>query len=197
MTRAMQLRLFWESFAMMIDAGLPVLRALNTIINQGWGGKFGEGIRQIAEDMQGGKTLSEAMEISKLFSKTEVNIIRAGEVGSILEVVARRLTNGGLFTRADQYLYFYKNFGTLITSGVPILQSLKLSAEDLDEPLQIAIMKIYDGVKEGDGMAAPMEESGEFSPMEVNLVDISDKCGCLDAILLKIVKLCEPLPFNR
>jgi type II secretory pathway component PulF len=46
-------------------------------------------------------------------------------------------------------------------------------------------------------MAAPMEESGEFSPMEVNLVDIGEECGCLDTMLLRIAKLCEPIDFGN
>jgi type II secretory pathway component PulF len=193
----MQQRMFWQSFAVMIDAGMSVSRVLNIIINQDWGGKFGDGIRRIAEDIQGGKTLSEAMALSTLFSGTEINIIRAGEVGGILEVVAWRLAKRSVITRADQYLHFYKNLATLLTSGVPVLSSLKLSANGLDEPLRLAIMKIHDSIREGDTMAAPMEESGEFSPMEVNLVDIGEECGCLDTMLLRIAKLCEPIDFGN
>lgn len=190
MTRARQLREFWKHLAVLIDSGLPAMRSLN-IIYGSFGGAFAEDLRSMIETIQGGETFSEAMAKTNLFSRAEINIVRGGEVGGMLEVCLQRLAKGGIMTRADQYESCYRTLGTLITSGVPILQSLRIAGENCDEPLKAAFEKILDSIREGGTIAAVMEEFPHvFSPLDMNLVDAGEENGDLDLMLLKLADLC-------
>lgn len=80
-----------------------------------------------------------------------------------------------------------RTLGTLMTSGVPILQALNIVRETAgNEVVARAIQRVHDAVKEGDNMSMPMEASGVFPGMVVSMVDVGEETGALPEMLLKV-----------
>ena len=283
----------------LIDAGLPLLRSLNVLISQLKASKMRDILRESASDIQSGSTFSEALaKHPKAFDRLYVNMVRAGEIGGMLEVVLNRLAmfmerrqalkrkvraamiypiavllfaalivwflltyvvpefaeifgdfgatlpwmttfliDVGDFVRFKWWkilLYFSSTviafkvltkihllkrgfdrvilkvplvgslvvkvsvarfantLGTLITSGVPILQSLKITKETIgNEVIENAIQKVHDSIKEGETIAAPLDEAKVFPAMVVNMIDVGEETGQLDAMLMKVAEVYE------
>jgi len=74
------------------DAGLPILRSLNILEEQQRPGTLKNVLRGVAEDIEGGSTLSEACsKHPKAFNRLYVNMVAAGETGGVLDVILQRL----------------------------------------------------------------------------------------------------------
>ena len=85
---------FARQLSTLIDAGLPILRSLRILEQQQKPGMMRVAIRMVAEDVEGGSTLSESMERHpKAFDKLFTNMIRAGELGGVLDLVLQRLAD--------------------------------------------------------------------------------------------------------
>ena len=85
---------------------------------------------------------------------------------------------------------FARTLGTLITSGVPILQALKITRETIgNEVVQNAVDAVHESVKEGDTIAAPLDKSKVFPAMVVNMIDVGEETGSLDAMLVKVADI--------
>lgn len=83
---------FSRQLATLIDAGLPIIRSLNILREQVESIIFKEKIQQIAHDIESGSTLSDALaKHPKIFDNLYVNMVRAGEVGGVLEIVLNRV----------------------------------------------------------------------------------------------------------
>ncbi|MFA6563732.1 MAG: type II secretion system F family protein [Verrucomicrobiia bacterium] len=86
------LTIFTRQLATLIDAGLPLLRALRTLERQERNAALKKTITSLAEAVEGGSTMSEAMQHHpRVFDRLYINMIRAGEAGGVLEVVLTRL----------------------------------------------------------------------------------------------------------
>jgi type IV pilus assembly protein PilC len=82
---------------------------------------------------------------------------------------------------------FTRTLGTLISSGVPILQALTIVKETAGNVIiGNAVTSIHESVKEGETITAPLEASGIFPPMVVSMVDVGEQTGALPEMLLKI-----------
>jgi type IV pilus assembly protein PilC len=82
---------------------------------------------------------------------------------------------------------FCRTLGTLVTSGVPILQALTIVKETAGNVvISNAVVKIHESVKEGETITAPLESSRVFPPMVVSMVDVGEQTGALPEMLLKI-----------
>ncbi len=281
----------------LIDAGLPLLRSINVLIAQLKPCKLRDILREVGGDIQSGSTFSEALaKHPKQFDRLFVNMVRAGEVGGMLEAVLQRLAIfmerrealkrrvkgamvypifvigaataivsfllvkvvpvfaevfddfGGelpaptkfLMACGDFMVYnwwlllvimnstiitvkvamkvpalqrmfdkivlkmplvgdlvtkvcvarFARTLGTLINSGVPILQALKITKETIgNSVVQNAVDKVHDSIKEGDTIAAPLDETKVFPPMVVNMIDVGEETGNLDAMLAKVADI--------
>ena len=281
----------------LIDAGLPLLRSLNILVVQLKASKLRDILRDISADVQSGSTFSEALaKHPKAFDRLYVNMVKAGEVGGMLETVLARLAafmekrmalirkvRGALvypifvvfvacvivtfllikvvpvfaeifeefgkgLPAPTQFLVdasafiqyqwwkillyfsstiiffklirkvpiiqriidrvslkiplvgnlvtkvavarFARTLGTLLTSGVPILQALKITKDTISNSvIQDAIQKVHDRIKEGDTIAVPLDESKVFPPMVVNMIDVGEETGSLDAMLNKIADI--------
>ncbi len=281
----------------LIDAGLPLLRSINVLVAQLKPCKLRDILREIASDIQSGSTFAESLaKHPKQFDRLYVNMVRAGEVGGLLETVLQRLAifmerrealkrrvkgaliypiaviliAGGivsflllkvvpvfadiftefggdlpaptkvLIAAGDFMIYkwwilltsicwfiigvkvamkskqikrvfdrvilkvpligdlvtkvavarFARTLGTLITSGVPILQALKITRETIgNEVIQNAVDTVHESVKEGDTIAAPLDKSKVFPPMVVNMIDVGEETGSLDAMLVKVADI--------
>jgi type IV pilus assembly protein PilC len=82
---------------------------------------------------------------------------------------------------------FARTFGTLISSGVPILEALNIVRGAIENVVvQGAIDKVRDSIREGEGIAAPLGASGVFDDIVVNMVDVGEETGELDKMLIKV-----------
>jgi type IV pilus assembly protein PilC len=291
-----ELTVFTRQLATLVDAGLPLLRGLSVLQKQEKNAVLKGVIGELASSVESGSTFSEALyQHPKIFNKLYVSMVRAGEVGGVLEVVLNRLAQfmekaekikgkikaamfypiavlviavlilaflmikivpkfkeifadmlGGAelpwFTEfvlgfservKDNFLYivvamilfsitmkfvgrtkngrlyidkfwmyspligdlirktsiarFTRTLGTLVASGVPILQSLVIVREASgNRVIADAVGKIHESVKEGESIVQPMEASGVFPPMVVSMVDVGETTGALPAMLMKI-----------
>src|SRR5437868_9652740 len=86
------LMIFTRQLATLIDAGLPLLRGLNVLAKQERDSVLKNTINRLADSVQGGSTFSEGLaQHPRIFNDLYVNMVRAGELGGVLEVVLTRL----------------------------------------------------------------------------------------------------------
>lgn len=293
------LMIFTRQLATLIDAGLPLLRGLTVLAKQEPDPVLRKVIVSLAEAVQGGGTFSESLAgHPKIFNKLYVNMVKAGELGGVLELVLLRLaefqekaqkiknkvvsamfypaivlviailimafllvfivpkfqaifddmlggkplpaltqfviatSNGvkdnilliiggvivlgilyailskttkgaaiidslkmkaplfGDLTRKSAISRFSRTLGTLVTSGVPILQALNITRETAGNVvIANAIMKVHDSVKEGESIVQPLEASGVFPPMVISMIDVGEETGQLPEMLLKVAEV--------
>ena len=286
---------FTRQLATLVDAGLPLLRGLRVLEKQERNSTLKRILSELALAIEGGSTFSEALaQHPKAFNRLFVNMVKAGELGGVLEVVLKRLAEfsekaqkikgkvkaalfypvavlfvamaimtllmvyvvpkfkevfGGMdmklpwFTSfvlgiseiiKDHYLQtvgilavivvvflivinktksgrhlwdkfklkappvgqvitkvsisrFTRTLGTLVSSGVPILQALMIVKETAGNVIIAdAVTKVHESVKEGETITAPLEASRVFPPMVVSMVDVGEQTGALPEMLLKI-----------
>ena len=295
------LTVFTRQLSTLISAGLPLLRSLRTLSKQEKNANLRKIMANLAESVEGGTTFSEALsQHPKAFNKLYVNMVKAGELGGVLEVVLTRLAEfaeksqriRGKVTSAMVYpivvltiavgivtflmlfivpkfeaifkdmlggrplpaitqiimdlsrfiqgnflliagvlvvlgvgfrfalrmpgvsaamdnlklklplfgdmltktsvARFSRTLGTLVSSGVPILQALQITRDTAgNERVGAAIESIHDNVKEGESMVAPMEASQIFPPMVVSMVQVGEETGQLPDMLTKVADVFE------
>ncbi len=287
---------FTRQLATLVDAGLPLLRGLRVLEKQERSPVLKRIINDLAISIEGGSTFSEGLaQHPKVFNRLFVNMVKAGELGGVLEVVLNRLAefmekaqkikgkvkaamfypvavmvvavailtilmvfvvpkfkqifndmlegaalpsftqfvlgisefvagNVGktalgvvtivvgfklfLRTRFGRKLWdrvqlnfpllgpvvskvaiarFTRTLGTLVSSGVPILQALTIVKETSGNIIvSDAVTGIHESVKEGETITAPMEASRVFPPMVISMVDVGEQTGALPEMLMKI-----------
>jgi type IV pilus assembly protein PilC len=297
--RSKVLMIFTRQLATLIDSGLPLLRSLNVLAKQERDKVMKRTIDKLADSVQSGSTFSDALALHpKIFTDLYVSMVRAGEVGGVLELVLTRLSefqekaariknkiisamvypmivmtmalgilcfllvfivprfevifhdllgdkplppatrfvlgasafmqNHGLIllgavvaivviykfmgrtrkgrlaidhfklrmplfgnlNRKTAISRFARTLGTLVTSGVPILQALNITRETAgNAAIAVAIARVHDSVKEGESIVQPMEASKVFPPMVVSMVDVGEETGKLPEMLLKIAEV--------
>jgi type IV pilus assembly protein PilC len=287
---------FTRQLATLVDAGLPLLRGLRVLEKQEQNPTLKSIIGELALSIEGGSTFSEGLaQHPKVFNRLFVNMVKAGELGGVLEVVLNRLsefmekaqkikgkvvaamfypvavlvvatailgillvyvipkfkevfagmlegqglpsftlfvlaisdavkdhfivTAGALVafvvafslfrkTKFGRHVWdkfklkvpvvgpvvskvaiarFTRTLGTLVSSGVPILQALTIVKETAGNVvIANAVNSVHESVKEGETITAPLEASGVFPPMVISMVDVGEQTGALPEMLLKI-----------
>jgi len=87
---------------------------------------------------------------------------------------------------------FSRTFGTLIQAGVPHLDALAIVRDTTgNEVLLEAVEDVRRTVREGEGIATPMGESGVFDEIVVNMVEVGEQTGELDSMLLRVADTYE------
>ena len=87
---------------------------------------------------------------------------------------------------------FCRTLGTLISSGVPILEGMDITAKTAGNMvIHNAILKSRDAVEQGRNIAAPLAETRAFPPMVVQMVGVGEATGALDAMLSKVADFYE------
>ena len=82
---------------------------------------------------------------------------------------------------------FTRTLGTLVSSGVPILQALTIVKETSGNIIVgEAVVMVHESVKEGETITAPLEASNVFPPMVISMVDVGEQTGALPEMLMKI-----------
>ncbi len=82
---------------------------------------------------------------------------------------------------------FSRTLGTLTNSGVPILQALDVVAKAVDNVvISQAVSAVRASIREGETIAGPLQASGMFPPMVVQMVSVGERTGALDTMLAKV-----------
>jgi type IV pilus assembly protein PilC len=80
-----------------------------------------------------------------------------------------------------------RTLGTLLASGVPILQSLTIVRDTTgNRVVSNALQNVHDAVKEGEGMTGPLSQCPVFPPMVVSMVEVGEETGALAEMLTRI-----------
>jgi len=87
---------------------------------------------------------------------------------------------------------FSRTLGTLVSSGVPILDGLAIvSRTSGNRAIEIAIMNARASIREGETIAEPLSRSGLFPPMVIQMIAVGESTGALDSMLSKIAEFYE------
>lgn len=299
-----ELSVFCRQFSTMIDAGVSLVRCLSVLQEQATSSKLKRITSDIQSEVEAGNSLSKAMtKYPRVFSNLFIGLIKAGEVGGVLEESLQRLSSflekdvelrrkvkaamtyptivmgvavlivvglvtfvlpkffklfeelgvkdfpvmtlflkncsdflvlgfpmrqvfigAGIFaiifafkmfvrTKFGKRLYdrfklkvpvfgslnhkialarFSRTLGTLLVSGVPILQAMETVAGTVDNDiLSEAIMNARARIREGDSIGVPLKKSGLFPPMVVQMISIGEESGALDSMLTKVAEFYE------
>ena len=82
---------------------------------------------------------------------------------------------------------FTRTLGTLVASGVPILEALNITKDTAGNAvIARAIGHVHDSIREGESIAEPLAQSKICDDMVVNMIDVGEETGDLDKMLLKI-----------
>ncbi len=93
----------------------------------------------------------------------------------------------GVIIKKSSISRFCRTLGTLIASGVPILEALKIVKEAIGNlVIANAIEEVHGSIREGDTIAGPLRSSGIFDDLLVNMIDVGEETGELDKMLIKI-----------
>jgi type IV pilus assembly protein PilC len=289
-----ELVLFSRQFSTLVSAGVPIVQGLTILMDQAESPVFKNVITLLRQDIEQGISITDAMKKHPVaFSELYISMIKAGEIGGILDVILERLSNylesaeelkgkiksamvypgvislvavcvtlfllvfiiptfesifsqfgaelplptrtliglskllrkfwylvlltpPGLIIgykqlmknynnrlRVDGFLLklpvfgillkkvsitkFARTFGTLIKSGVPILQALDTVAKTSGNlVIEKAINSARESIREGERMADPLKKTGIFPPMVIQMVAVGEETGNLDVMLSKI-----------
>jgi type IV pilus assembly protein PilC len=109
---------------------------------------------------------------------------------NILDRIKLRAPLFGDLIRKTAISRFSRTLGTLVTSGVPILQALTITRETAgNSVIGRAVSHVHDSVKEGESIMSPLEASRAFPPMVISMIDVGEETGQLPEMLLKIAEV--------
>jgi type IV pilus assembly protein PilC len=292
---------FSRQLATMINAGLPIVRALYVLSEQTENPKLKDVIVAVCKDVEAGSSLSEALEKHpEVFSRLHVEMVRAGEVGGILDGVLLRVADqlerdqdlrrkirsamtypiavlafailaasfmlmfivpvfaemfqdlggtlplptricmlisdiltsifgvlvyAGMTLAVIMFLRwkksekgrkvwgravlripakigdvvkeatlarFARTLATLISAGVPILQTIEITATSSGNwVVEQALLKSRDAIREGIPIYKPLEEEPVFPPMVTRMIAVGEESGDIDGMLTKIAEFYE------
>jgi type IV pilus assembly protein PilC len=98
----------------------------------------------------------------------------------------------GILLRKIAVARFTRTLGTLITSGVPILEGLGITARTSGNAvLEEALMRVRKAIEEGRTIVDPLRESGVFPNMVTQMIGVGEATGAMDAMLQKIADFYE------
>lgn len=93
---------------------------------------------------------------------------------------------GTVFIKA-QIARFSRTMGTLVKSGIPVLNALNLVVDTTSSiVLSKSLRQVAEKVKKGEGLAKPLRETGFFPSMVVNLIAVGEESGSLDEMLFQV-----------
>ena len=116
----------------------------------------------------------------KLFTKT-----KGGSYA--VDVAKLRAPMFGSLVRRSAISRMTRTLGTLLASGVPVLQALQIVRDTTGNAvISRAIQNVHDAVKEGESMTNPLATSKVFPPMVISMVEVGEETGALPDMLLRI-----------
>ena len=117
-----------------------------------------------------------------------MKIIGRTEKGAyFFDALKLRLPVTGTLAQRSAVSKFTRTLGTLLSSGVPILQSLTITRDTTgNRVLTQAIQNVHDSVKEGESMTQPLSQCKVFPPMVTSMVEVGEETGALADMLTRI-----------
>ena len=114
--------------------------------------------------------------------------VYATERGNIeIDRIALKLPVVGMLIRKVSVAKFSRTLGTLISSGVPLIEGLDICARTSGNKIvEIAVFNTIAAIKEGETIAAPLSRESVFPPMVIQMIDVGEASGSLDKMLSKI-----------
>jgi type IV pilus assembly protein PilC len=104
-----------------------------------------------------------------------------------LDKLKLKLPVFGIIISKSAISRFCRTLGTLVQSGVPILEALSIIKNATgNQVVANAIEKVHESIKEGDTIAEPLRYSGVFDDLVVNMIQVGEETGELDKMLFKI-----------
>ena len=123
--------------------------------------------------------------------------IRTPKGRRVIDAHSVRLPFCGDLIKKIEVARFSRTLGTLIRSGVPILQALRLVKDIIGNRLIADSMeRVYDMVKEGERLSRPLAETGTFPDLAVQMITIGEETGRLDEMLLRVAEDYEKVVRN-
>jgi type IV pilus assembly protein PilC len=114
-------------------------------------------------------------------------IYRTKKGREVIDDFALKLPIFGILIRKVAVAKFTRTLGTMMSSGVPILDGLEIVAKTAgNKTVEKAIYKVKQSISEGKTIAEPLEKSGVFPPMVCQMIAIGEQAGALDTMLNKI-----------
>jgi hypothetical protein len=200
-TKKIDPRLFalWTGrFALLIGAGVTLMHSLRLLEEEAIDPALAAVTRDLRARIEGGEHLSQALaHHPDVFPPTYRTMIRAGEIGGVIDVALERLrelTAAGVLERRGRARLDYRALidwfwmlGTLLISGVPILQALETVAEGSPKGLSDATREMREAVRQGQLISDAMARyAGLFGPTTATLVGLGEVEGSLDQTLLRM-----------
>lgn len=110
------------------------------------------------------------------------------EIGRIkMDAAFLRAPVVGPLIRKVSVAKFTRTLSTMLQSGVPILEALQVVAKTAgNKIIEAAVFRVADSIAEGRPIAEPLEESGVFPNMVVQMINVGESVGALDTMLAKI-----------
>ena len=118
--------------------------------------------------------------LKKIIGKTEKG-------AKVFDWLSLRMPVTGTLVQRTAVSRVTRTLGTLLASGVPILQSLMIVRDTTGNRIvSKALQSVHDAVKEGEGMTAPLSQCWVFPPMVVSMVEVGEETGALAEMLTRI-----------
>ena len=129
-----------------------------------------------------------AVIIALIIGIKQFRATKKGEV--IIDRLLLKLPILGILLRKVAVAKFTRTLGTLISSGVPILEGLNITAKTAgNKIIEAAILDVRQAVSEGKTIADPLTETKVFPPMVTQMIAVGESTGALDAMCEKIADL--------
>jgi type IV pilus assembly protein PilC len=121
------------------------------------------------------------------FMITWPKVKRTAQVRNVLDPMKLKMPIFGKLFQKIALSRFSRNLGTMMKSGVPILQALEIvSSTTGNVVLERAIRDVQESVRSGESLSQPLENHSVFPPMVVQMMSVGEDTGALDAMLFKI-----------
>jgi type IV pilus assembly protein PilC len=105
----------------------------------------------------------------------------------IMDTVMLKVPVYGVLTRESAIARLTRTLGSLITSGVPMLQALEVTMDTVDNAVISKVIKsVIASVSKGETISGPLKASGEFPLMPVHMIAVGEETGALDVMLGKV-----------
>jgi type IV pilus assembly protein PilC len=104
-----------------------------------------------------------------------------------IDVCKLRMPAFGTLVRRTAIARMTRTLGTLLSSGVPVLQALDIVRDTSGNAvIARAIQSVHDAVKEGESMTEPLAQSKVFPPMVISMVEVGEETGALADMLTRV-----------
>ena len=195
---------FWRMVAKDLKSGTTLVSTLEHAKTRAAGNDLEQVAQALIQDIKSGNSLSEAMASHEsAFSRSVLTMVRAGEAGGVLDVIAGRIAEGlqdksfllpdAAPRKEDDPVRYWRAFGRLLSSGVPILEALELIVLEVAGPkLGEATQAMRQAVLDGKDLSTVLRALPDVFPDEIRVAaELGEQNGDLDQQAFRIADALE------